>query len=333
MLNSYWEYAGTRYKHKFKVLEASHGNYHDVSFHLFDDPSFENYDWTVEPSESIKDLMLTRAYQLRDSYSYLKFWFSGGNDSTTALNVFLDNNIHIDEIVTYKFAPDNKDTNPGDYEIDNHVLPYLKELQKSIPKTKIKILNYDHDFFDKYLGDRWVHTKNNLSIRHFYIPKINGKNFCNIICDGEPMIECINGKWYAELWDTDNYAEFAPYRNIELFYTTPSLPDLHAKQCHMMKAILSKQYSKRPVYHEWKQLLRENIRDKAIAPEPWWFQKKSVTPNILQYTLGPKDLHMLRTMTSEQRDKIRHQMNLSLGGHKLFRLQHGFKAHTFYLGE
>jgi len=147
------------------------------------------------------------------------------------------------------------------------------------------------------------------------------------------MIECINGKWYAELWDTDNYAEFAPYRNIELFYTTPSLPDLHAKQCHMMKTILSKQYSKRPVYHEWKQLLRENIRDKAIAPEPWWFQKKSVTPNILQYTLGPKDLHMLRTMTSEQRDKIQHQMNLSLGGHKLFRLQHGFKAHTFYLGE
>ena len=54
MLNSYWEYAGTRYKHKFKVLEASRGNFHDVSFHLFDDPSFEKYDWTVEPAQSIR---------------------------------------------------------------------------------------------------------------------------------------------------------------------------------------------------------------------------------------------------------------------------------------
>ena len=78
--------------------------------------------------------MRTRALQLRDTYPYIKFWFSGGNDSTTALNVFLKNNIHIDEIITYKFAPDNNSTNLGDYEIDTYDIPYLRELQKSIPK-------------------------------------------------------------------------------------------------------------------------------------------------------------------------------------------------------
>ena len=136
MLNSYWEYAGTRYKHKFKVLEASHGNFHDVSFHLFDDPSFKNYDWTVEPAESIRSLMVQRAHQLRDTYSYLKFWFSGGADSTTALNIFLDESIYIDEIVVYKFAPNGADKNLGDYEIDNYVLPYLHNIRQSIPNTK-----------------------------------------------------------------------------------------------------------------------------------------------------------------------------------------------------
>ena len=333
MLNSYWEYAGTRYKHKFKVLEASRGNFHDVSFHLFDDPSFRNYDWTVEPAESLRSIMIERAHQLRDKYDYLKFWFSGGADSTTALQIFLDEFIYIDEIVVYRFRPNGPDKNLGDYEIDNYVIPFLNELSKSIPHTKINIITYDKDYFDEYLGDKWVHTKNNLSIRHFHTPKIKGKNFCNLVCDGEPMINTIDGKWYAELWDTDNYGEFTSYRNIELFYTTPDLPELHAKQCHMMKNILQSSYTKRPKYPIYKELMRTRVRDAPVAPEPYWFKKSDTSANMIGHSLGPKDKFMLKDMTKAQRDMVRYQMNLSVDGKKLFRVQHGFKAHTFFLGD
>lgn len=333
MLNSYWEYAGTRYKHKFKALDASHGNFHDVSFHLFDDPSFRNYDWTVDPSESLRALMIERAHQLRDKYDYLKFWLSGGSDSTTALNIFLDEFIYIDEIVVYKFAPDNKEKNAGDFEIDNYVLPYLNKLSSNIPHTKINVITYDQAYFEKYLGEKWAYTKTNLSIRHFYTPKIKGKNFCNIVCDGEPMIQVEDGKWYAELWDTDNYGELTPYRNIELFYTTPNMPKLHAKQCHLMKNLLQQDYSERPKYPIYKELVRNTVRDAPIAPEPNWFRKSDTATNMLEYSLRPKDKLMLRSMSQDQRDRVRFQMNQTLGGHKLFRLQHGFKAHSFYLGD
>src|SRR5210317_1743936 len=97
MLNTYWKYAGTRYKHKFKAIEASRGDIHNITYSLFD-TSLENYDWTVEPAESLDELMRQRALQLRDTYTYLKLWFSGGSDSTTVLRVFLENNIPIDEI-------------------------------------------------------------------------------------------------------------------------------------------------------------------------------------------------------------------------------------------
>ena len=102
------------------------------------------------------------------------------------------------------------------------------------------------------------------------------------------MIECIDGKWYAELWDTDNYGEFTPYKNVELFYTTPQLPELHAKQCHLMKHILEKEHLKRPKYYEWKKLLRDNLRDKPIAEEPWWFQKKAITQKHRSIHLWPQ---------------------------------------------
>jgi len=335
MLNSYWEYAGTRYKHKFKVLEASCGNYHDVSFHLFDDPSFKNYDWTVEPAQSLKSLMVERVHQLRDKYDYIKLWFSGGSDSTSVLNTFLTEFVFIDEIVVYRFSPSRKQ-NLGDYEIDNYAIPYLESIRQQIPHTKINIINFDNDYFEKFLGDKWFHTKNNLSVRHFHTPKINGKNFCNLVCDGEPSLSNINNKWHAELWDTDNYGEFTSYRNMEMFYTTPDMPELHSKQCHMMKNVLiEKGLKERPKYPVWKDLIRSTVRNTPIAPEPHWFRKPdtSTSTNMLAYSLSPKDKIMLRSMTASQRDRVQYQMNMSIGGKKLFRLQHGFVAHSFYLGD
>lgn len=60
-------------------------------------------DWTQEPKESIKELCKQHAQLIRDSYDYVILYFSGGSDSTTILNAFLDNNIPIDEIITTTF--------------------------------------------------------------------------------------------------------------------------------------------------------------------------------------------------------------------------------------
>ena len=122
MINAYWEYAGTRYKHKYQAIQASGKQFKDIKFTMFTDDSFNKLDWTIEPAQSLKSLMLTRALQLRETYKYIKFFFSGGADSTTVLNVFLDNNIPIDEIVVIKFFEDNQ----SNYEVDNFTIPYFK---------------------------------------------------------------------------------------------------------------------------------------------------------------------------------------------------------------
>mgnify|MGYP001465744704 CR=1 FL=1 len=121
MLNSYWEYAGTRYRHKFRAIEASHGDIQNISFKMFENKTFQNFDWSIEPAQSFKSLMKLRALQLRDSYPYLKFCFSGGADSTTVLKVFLENNIFINEIVVWKFG-----NNLSNYEIDQYT-KFLKQ--------------------------------------------------------------------------------------------------------------------------------------------------------------------------------------------------------------
>ena len=321
MLNAYWEYAGTRYKHKFQAIQASSNDVNSISFHLFDDPSFETYDWSIEPVESLKSLMKVRALQLRDTYPYLKLWFSGGADSTSVLNIFLDNNIFIDEIVVYRFGDDNL----SNFEIDTYTLPYLKQIQNSIPNTKITIYNFNEEYYDQYLSDKWFFTKNALSPRHFHIPKIKGKNFCHIFCSLDPEIEVDNDRYYTTFWDTTGADELASYRNVELFYTTPSLPKLHAKQVYLLKKHLVTKDLKSQKY-----TIRNFLRDKPVAPEPDFLDR---TFGGSENHLHVKDKYLFKKFDKRLLEKFRYVLNTKINNTPVMKSTLGFNAYRFELGD
>ena len=322
MLNAYWEYAGTRYKHKFQAIQAAHGDIHNIKYSMFDSNSFENYDWSIEPAESLKSLMTTRAFQLRDTYPYLKFWFSGGADSTTALNVFLENEIYIDEIVLFKFGE-----NLSNYEIDEYTIPYLKKIQHLIPKTKITTYTFGEEYYKEYLTDKWFYTKNVFCPRTFHIPKIKGKNFCHIFCASDPTLEYEDGEFKIVFYDTHTTGELASYRNIELFYTSPSLPELHAKQCHVMKKYLNKNFTLK----QQKQTLQKYLRDAPVAPTPDFLQKRY--GNVTAMHLQPKNRFIFQNMSKFYTDQLRYVVNTRVNGVRLFESVLGYTPFKFSLGE
>ena len=330
MLNSYWEYAGTRYRNKFRAIDASKGNVQDISFTIFkNDPSFSEFAWSIEPQTPLNELMKTRAQQLRDNYPYLKLWYSGGHDSTSVLNTFIENNIHLDEIVIFRVAGNNNfDLDLGDYEINKYTLPYIKNLQNKLPKTKITVYEYGKDFFDEYLGEKWFFTKNNFSVRHFHIPKIKGKNYCHIFCGNDPNAHYENGEWFLDIWDTDAI-ELASFNNIELFYTTPDLPELHCKQCHLLKNILKNNKLFSPTDAEKKKIIRTLLRD--IPPV---VLDESLFKKSFSFFDLPKEKQTINsTFTEEQRDKFRYMItNVKVNGSPIHRFFKGCRAYRFKLG-
>lgn len=332
MLNSYWEYAGTRYKQKLRAIEASRGDIKNISFHGF--TSFQSIDWSLEPSQSLEELMLVRALQLRDTYSYLKLWYSGGTDSHTVLSVFLENNIHLDEIVVYRFSPINDfDGNTADYELNTFTLPYVKKLQSVLPKTKITIYEFGKDYFDEYLGEKWLFTKNNLMPRHYHFPKFNGNNFCHIMADCDPDISFEDGKYYETLWDTTNVGEISSYRNIELFFTDDSLPELHIKQCHILKNFYKNSGFDINKFktQDHKDHIRKQLRREAIVIEPKMF--RSVTRDGSYFgVFCPKDQYQYNDMTKEQKEKLNFQITTKIGGFPLYRLLHSYHCGKYCLG-
>jgi hypothetical protein len=330
MINSYWEYAGTRYKSKIKAIEASGGDISSISFFAFSD-SFYSYSWNKEPTESWEELLLQRALLLREKYKYLKLWFSGGADSTTVLNTFLRNNIPIDEIVVYRFAINDNFLNKSNYEIDNYATPFLKNLSKVLTNTKISYIDFGKDYYDKYLGEKWLHTKSSLELRHYHIPKIRGKNYCNIFCDLTPNVYYDKGCWYSDLWDSANLGELASFSNIELFYSTDEFPELHAKQLHIVKNYLkdNKLYSIRNNTVEYKQLVRDLVRVTPVVPTTDSF-KKTKTVSLFD---NPKHIELLKYADSKQLSAYKSLLNTKIQGKSLINLFIGYKAAIMNIGE
>jgi hypothetical protein len=329
MINSYWEYAGTRYKNKFKAIEASRGDVNSITFSAFDS-FFYSYDWKTEPTESFEELLLERALQLRDTYSYIKLWYSGGHDSTLMLNTFIKHNIHIDEIIVSRFAMNDNFDNLSNIEVDNYTIPFTKTLQNVLVNTKFSLYDFSREYFDKYLSDKWLHTKSNFDLRHLYIPKFNGKNYCHLMGDLDPQVYFKDGTWFSSVYDTNNLAERAGFRNIELFYTSTHIPKLHAKQLHIVKNYLknTNNYYTSNASPEFKNIVRKVVRNGSLFPQV------SILPKSRLVSLldNVKTRQMLIKADKKQIDTLYSLCNTKINGKKLINLLIGYSAGTLCLG-
>jgi len=110
----------------------------------FDNFAFKRY--TPAPSQS--SLFLERRMrQLRDKYSYIRLWFSGGKDSTLALSTAVKYGIYIDEIVIYRRFCKNGAGWLSEYhqahEIEGSAIKYLSSIKDNLTKTKITFIDVD----------------------------------------------------------------------------------------------------------------------------------------------------------------------------------------------
>lgn len=327
MKNMYWEYAGTRYDQKFKAIEAAGKNSFSIKFHAFND-AFHNFNWSVEPSQTFKQLCDMRAFQIREQYPYIKLYFSGGADSVTMLNAFLRNNIFLDEIVCYRYSLVDDFDCRSNIEVNNYAIPYLLSL--NLNKTKIKILDHGKSYFDKLLkDDKFFYMKNRIDLREYYLPKIKGKNFCHLFGDADPMVQKIDNKWYETIYDSTCFSEYR-YRNMEMFFTSENLLELHSKQCHLIK----KYYIKNNLDNndvDSKTVLRAVARDKPLYGGKDFFQAKSHSVESLNWMA--KDKVMLGSASQAIRDRYKTILSTSIDGRRVYDLFSGILSSKHLLGE
>lgn len=163
---NFYEHSGKKYPNKVLAVSSSHlpQNKGDTVWKLF---HFENeldkLDLSLEPEESLQQLYLQRAYELRNNYDYLILNYSGGPDSHNVLETFLLNNIFLDEIFIYsqfneqtiahlqKNDPDTFAMFPEFYEAQMSAIPIAKHMvQTYSPHTKVTYVDNFYETHKKF---------------------------------------------------------------------------------------------------------------------------------------------------------------------------------------
>jgi len=217
-----------------------------IQFNMFD-KKFSTVNWKIEPESSFEELIDLRARQLRESFDKIVLWFSGGTDSITMYNAFKRNKLHIDEIIV-RYWPLR-----GYFGIDITILNWLKENHydkkttiTAIDQTKENILS------DIFKTENWSLKDIGYTPYITCVPavsrslqkKYENKKWCQIHGFEKPHLIYRNGKFFS--WHLDKvFQSTLGHPNFEYFYISPDLPELHIKQCHMLKNYFIKYYKNR----------------------------------------------------------------------------------------
>jgi len=281
----YYDQLGQKYYSKFDALRSKN----EISLYFYD-KEFLEFDWKIEPKETLSELYKLRAQQLRDKYEYLILAYSGGIDSTNMLEAFYYNNIHIDEIIMVgAFSQDSyygSDENHNG-EIYHNCIPTLQMM--NLKNTKITYHDYSklfdtpekfvsyNDIDKKYIvvdthfsiHYRWWETSSLLNFdnnkkKKSIIFGIDKPNFS--INDYKPNFSINDSKHFLSfnalaVSDYGNYPLCKEYNDInrEFFYWTPDMPKILSKQLHFLSfnAFAVSDYGNYPLCKEYNDINRE----------------------------------------------------------------------------
>lgn len=230
----------------------------------FNEAVFDSYDWTSEPSESILDLYKNRALQLREKYDYIILMYSSGADSECIFNIFIDNNIPLDEVcslINYEGSGDK--TNYLNGEIFDFAIPLVEEAQKKQPNLKHRIIDTSSmtlSWHAEQKIDNWIYEASSMYAPNNIIrPQLprripewkllteSGKKCCIIYGVDKPRMMQIDGKYYFQFIDfpvVQNGNTPIPVKEVpivtELFFWTPDMPKIPIKQAHIIKNYLNR---------------------------------------------------------------------------------------------
>jgi len=225
---------------KAKIIKLETAD--NLSFHV--SPNLDNADWSIEPTRPLQEMYRLRAQQIRDTYDYVVLYFSGGSDSITALNAFVKNNIHIDEIVVYK----NTDTD--DIKIDgSYAIQYLKRIGY---KGYVNIIDLNFEVLHKIVKQETWKQYGSFSGQlssvyrwrldffeeHGYFDKtIRSGNVAHVFSGMFPTIAKLERNYYSVLSINKIMHSDAHPLNVQ-FFTSEDMPEVHIKQSHTITKVI-----------------------------------------------------------------------------------------------
>ena len=268
--HGYYLINGIKTLSKFEAWQFSKGNFNDIQF-IYNDELMSTYDWTVEPAEDIYQLYSDRARQIRNDYDYVVLLYSGGIDSHTILETFLQNNLRVDEICTLSNTGVESVTGKFNQEVFNRAIPFVNLLDLNLLGTKFRLVDISQLVINQYSDEfhfenhhyyvngpvnNWSNTARSHILKSHITDHIKlseqGKKICYVWGFDKPFINVIDGKYCLQFPDACVDMNVRQYVNRvtlqekftnfydEPFFTSKDCPKISIKQAHMLVNAMKK---------------------------------------------------------------------------------------------
>jgi hypothetical protein len=252
---------------KFEAFQLAGKDWSRIKF-IYNEDVFGSYDWTIEPDEDIYELYRQRAQQLREKYDYLVLMYSGGIDSHTILETFLDNNIKLDEICSFNISDVADKVEKLNKEVFNTAIPFIETLNLKKIGTIFRTVEIGNLILDWWNSDfhcenfqyysshqQWsgaVRTYQFKSkIKDHVTLSESGKTICYIWGADKPTILVENNRYVLHIIDAQidfgnkqyinrlNFDKKFYNFHDETFYISRDCPKISIKQSHMLIKLIS----------------------------------------------------------------------------------------------
>jgi len=250
--NGFYRVGADVFNHKIHALAAATRTKQPVTWE-FGNKVWDNLDWKTNDGLGVLYWYRQRAHQLRDTYDYLILAFSGGADSSNIANVFMSENLKIDEvwcdqplnhIEDYKFNTQDVSASNMPSEWQFAIKPQLNRI-KQLTDWKITLTDSlaamsDEDSEDTLEISQYAAytTVKRWRALDDLVKKANAthKRVGVIVGIEKPNFKLINGVLCSYFMDQaiQYSSEFNSQlqREVEFFYWSTDMPQLVRSQCH-----------------------------------------------------------------------------------------------------
>lgn len=286
----YYVVSGKKYYNKLEAFKVAFSQGYHPHWHFHED-NFSSFNWEEEPLESMQELYVDRAKQLRERYHTLILSFSGGSDSSTVADTFIYNQIRLDYLLNRSVAEllQRRDGDKDESNMHNESIfsayPQYKEYIKHQPDLKFTSWNYADQMIDFWNNTREIdpYSYNNYSPNLIIKDNIlelfkeHRESCCVIHAIDKPLIFYIKGRFYLCFMDEFLHQQIPSSINhaknqisTECFFWTKDSPKLLAKQGHLLKRFFKRnpdllpiisRFPHRPEAQKYRDIVSSNLYD------------------------------------------------------------------------
>lgn len=257
--DGYWQVGQNKFTNKYQALLRATSDRLPINYYWRHDV-WSNFNTQHLGNISLKELYKRRAQQLREKYDYIILMYSGGSDSWTVLNTFLENNIRLDSLCVRwtmntvgTYVPNPNDTSAFNHrsEWDLVIHKDLLWLSQHYPNIKLEIADWFkdnklHPMTDDYFLSQnvWYQAVNihrgNAYPESWYYHMAKGKRVCCLYGAEKPMLLHLGGGRVVMCFFDSMVVQGFPIaeghisNGIEYFYWAPDFPRLVFEQAHQL---------------------------------------------------------------------------------------------------